>query len=73
MEVIENGKVCACNQCGCIMKYNDSDIKTDPGVYGVTKLFSIQYIRCPVCNNKITIKRIYLGDIKYGKMYKKLW
>jgi len=57
IKIIEHGKRTAeCNYCGCKIKYEAEDMKSNfeiVGFFGVKKYY--YYVRCPDCGNKIFI------------------
>ena len=61
MEIIKHGNtVCTavCSSCHCEFYYNGKDIEHNyMEVFGT--YIETEYVRCPECNDNITIKEIY--------------
>ena len=60
MEIINKNNICKCNKCGIILKYDESDIKVDSAIYGVSEPFSVAFVRCPICKGRIDVGKIYI-------------
>lgn len=65
MEIVEKGnKTIECPRCGCVMKFNYKDIKSDivktPSYFRCSSSWKIEYVRCPQCHKKIEVERTYL-------------
>lgn len=66
MEIVEKGnKTIECPRCGCVMKFNYKDIKSDivktPSYFRCSDYWKIDYIHCPQCHKKIEVDKTYLS------------
>ena len=63
MKIISKGKPKECRRCGCIMEYNANDVKNrviniiTSDFLKTYERWSIDYIICPHCNNKIEVSQ----------------
>jgi len=67
MEIIKKGnKIVECERCGCVMKFERSDVKTETNriitsnFWGTSELWQIEYIHCPQCDKKIEVGHKWL-------------
>ena len=60
MEIIDKNKICRCNKWDTMLKYTESDLKTDSAIYGVSEPFGVLFVQCPVCKSRINVRKIYI-------------
>lgn len=65
MKVIRHGntyKEIACNECGALLSYCKEDVKTWIPSCNSEHWSKLEYIKCPECNNKITLSLYIDGE-----------